>query len=198
MAAEFEKHVFISYAHLDNIPITQGQDGWVSRLHTSLYSMLSRRLGCEARIWRDSKLKGDDVFSDEIVGQFSRSAVLLSIISPRYVKSDWCKRELNEFCEAAAKTTGVVVGNKSRALKVLRFSGGACQIWGRNHAAALSGVARRSQKSSKRPLSLQHRSAMMLLAPETVQCMPDRLRRVPMTTLHPDSSTPVEVHRPCA
>ena len=75
---------------------------------------------------------------------------------------------------------------------------GACQIWGRNHAAALSGVARRSQKSSKRPLSLQHRSAMMLLAPETVQCMPDRLRRVPMTTLHPDSSTPVEVHRPCA
>jgi len=121
MAAEFEKHVFISYAHLDNIPITQGQDGWVSRLHTSLYSMLSRRLGCEARIWRDSKLKGDDVFSDEIVGQFSRSAVLLSIISPRYVKSDWCKRELNEFCEAAAKTTGVVVGNKSRALKVLRL-----------------------------------------------------------------------------
>ncbi len=69
MAIGFEKHVFISYAHLDNIPIKQGDEGWVSRLHVSLYSMLSRRLGCEALIWRDTKLKGDDVFSDEIVGQ---------------------------------------------------------------------------------------------------------------------------------
>ena len=56
------------------------------------------------------------------------------------------------------------------------------------HQAALP--ARRSQKSSKRPLSLQHRRAMMALAPATVQCMPARLSRAPMASLHPASTTP--------
>ena len=40
-------------------------------------------------------------------------------------------------------------------------------------------AARRSQKSSKRPLSRQQRRAMMALAPATVQRMPARLSRAP-------------------
>jgi hypothetical protein len=56
---------------------------------------------------------------------------------------------------------------------------------------------RRSQKSSNRPLRRQHRRAMMLLAPSSVQCIPERLRRVPMETLHPASRTPDEVQMPC-
>jgi hypothetical protein len=39
---------------------------------------------------------------------------------------------------------------------------------------------------------------MMEFARETVQCMPARLRRVPIRTLQPASTTPVEVHKPCA
>ena len=35
----------------------------------------------------------------------------------------------------------------------------------------------------------------MALEPRTVQCMPARLSRVAMTTLHPASTTPVEVHK---
>jgi hypothetical protein len=38
---------------------------------------------------------------------------------------------------------------------------------------------------------------MMVFAPFTVQCMPARLSRVPITTLQPASTTPVEVHKPC-
>jgi hypothetical protein len=33
------------------------------------------RLGREAKIWRDEKLQGNDVFSNEIVAQFNQSAV---------------------------------------------------------------------------------------------------------------------------
>ncbi len=58
--------------------------------------------------------------------------------------------------------------------------------------------ARRSQKSSNRPLSLQHRRAMIASAPATVQCIPARLSRVPMATLQPASTTPVEVQSPWA
>lgn len=37
----------------------------------------------------------------------------------------------------------------------------------------------------------------MALAPLTVQCMPARLSRVPITNLQADSTTPVEVQKPC-
>ena len=70
------------------------------------------------------------------------------------------------------------------------------RIKGRDQAAGANCGARRSQKSSNRPLSLEQRRAMIALAPEMVQCMPVRLSRVPMTILQPASSTPVEVHKP--
>ena len=58
-------------------------------------------------------------------------------------------------------------------------------------------AARCSQKSSKRPLRMQQRRAMMALAPATVQRMPARLSRSPIC-LHPASTTPDEMHRPLA
>jgi hypothetical protein len=62
----FEKHLSISYAHIDKQPLTPEQQGWISRLHASLKAMLSMRLGGPAEIWRDEKLHGNDVFAREI------------------------------------------------------------------------------------------------------------------------------------
>ena len=116
----FDQDAFISYAHIDNEPLTPGQKGWVSQFHATLQAMLSQRLGEKARIWRDEKLDGNDVFADEIVEQFAKTALLVSILSPRYVRSQWCTRELREFCAAAARTGGVTMGNKSRVFKVIK------------------------------------------------------------------------------
>lgn len=116
----FDRDAFISYAHIDNEPLTPGQKGWVTQFHATLQTMLSQRLGEKARIWRDDKLEGNDIFADEIVDQFPKTALLVSILSPRYVRSDWCTRELHEFCAAAARTGGVTVGNKSRVIKIVK------------------------------------------------------------------------------
>lgn len=116
----FDLDAFISYAHIDNEPLTPGQKGWVTQFHATLQAMLSQRLGERARIWRDEKLDGNDVFADEIVQKFLKTAVLVSILSPRYVRSEWCTRELREFCEAAARTGGISTGNKSRVFKVIK------------------------------------------------------------------------------
>src|SRR4029453_4873400 len=59
----FDHHAFISYAHIDNEPLTPGQKGWVAQFHATLQTMLSQRLGERARIWRDDKLDGNDVFA---------------------------------------------------------------------------------------------------------------------------------------
>ena len=116
----FDQDAFISYAHIDNEPLTPGQKGWVTQFHATLQAMLSQRLGEKARIWRDDKLNGNDIFSNEIVDQFARTALLISILSPRYVRSEWCTRELHAFCSAAARNGGVAVGNKSRVFKVIK------------------------------------------------------------------------------
>ena len=116
----FEKHLFISYAHIDNKPLTEGQKGWVSRFHESLEAMLSMRLGRHAAIWRDQKLAGNDLFAEEIVSQFPTTALMISVLTPRYLESDWCTREVQEFCSVATQRGGVVVQNKSRIIKVIK------------------------------------------------------------------------------
>jgi hypothetical protein len=77
-------------------------------------------LGRKADIWRDRKLQGDDIFGDEIVAQFPKLKVLISIVSPRYLESEWCCKELHQFYEIAQKSGGVRVGNKSRIFKVVK------------------------------------------------------------------------------
>ena len=116
----FNNHVFISYSHIDNRPLTLEQEGWVTRFHSLLETILSMRLGEQATIWRDRKLRGNDMLSDEILEQIPRTALLVSVLTPRYLESEWCTREVNEFCKAAAKTGGLVVDNKSRIFKVIK------------------------------------------------------------------------------
>ena len=113
-------HAFISYAHIDNQPIRDDDEGWVSDFHTSLQSLVSMKLGENVRIWRDNKLKGVDIFSDEIVQQFPKTALLISVITPRYINSEWCTKEIKEFYQCAAQNIGVKIKNKSRILKVVK------------------------------------------------------------------------------
>ena len=117
----FEKHLFISYAHLDNLPLTDRQQGWVTKFHSSLSAMLTMRLGRKAEIWRDSKLAGNDIFADEIIQQFPTTALVISVVTPHYVESEWCTREAREFCRQAEHHGGLLVDNKSRILKVIKI-----------------------------------------------------------------------------
>ena len=115
-----KNHVFISYAHIDNLPLSPEQQGWISRFHHTFSVFLSQRLGLQAEIWRDQKLQGNDVFGDEIVKQFRDTTLFVSILSPRYVRSLWCKREVAEFCDHAMANGGLTLDNKSRLLKVVK------------------------------------------------------------------------------
>ncbi|HEX6495551.1 MAG TPA: hypothetical protein VF018_08715, partial [Acidobacteriaceae bacterium] len=58
----FEYDVFISYAHLDNQELLEGQKGWVANFHRALEIRVGQYLGAQPSIWRDPKLQGNDVF----------------------------------------------------------------------------------------------------------------------------------------
>ena len=117
---EFDGDVFVSYAHIDDQALVEGQKGWIASLHRALEIRLAQLLGKEPRIWRDPKLSGNDVFSDKLVDRVEKVALLVSVLSPRYVNSDWCTRELRTFLEASEKSGGLRVGEKIRVFKVVK------------------------------------------------------------------------------
>ena len=114
--------IFISYTHVDNTPLKmkKGEPGWVDNLHRSLGVRLYQLLGEEVTIWRDRKIGGEDVFNEEILQKVQQAKVFLSILSPRYLKSKWCEKELNEFVRTASAKGGLRIGNKSRMVKTVK------------------------------------------------------------------------------
>ncbi len=117
---QFEGDAFISYAHLDNVELVEGRKGWVANLHRALEVRVGQLLGKSPHIWRDPKLSGNDVLAETLIDQLRQVALLVSVVSPRYLKSEWTLRELNEFWSAAQRRGGVLINNKARIFKVLK------------------------------------------------------------------------------
>src|SRR5215469_14211529 len=87
--------VFISYAHLDN------QDGWVTDVKSKLASRLTSDLAGEPEIWFDAdRLRTGDIFKQEIRDKLSNTLMLVAIISPSFLKSQFCiEEELGWFLD---------------------------------------------------------------------------------------------------
>lgn len=117
---EFKDDVFISYAHRDNKPLTEGQKGWISRFHETLETVLGQRLGADPVVWRDPKLSGNDYFDDKLMQEIAGAAVFVLVMSPSYLNSPYCRKEIEEFCKIAEEHGGLSVAAKSRIFKVLR------------------------------------------------------------------------------
>jgi hypothetical protein len=117
---DFDSDAFISYAHLDNVELIEGQKGWVSNLHRALEVRVAQLLGKQPQIWRDPKLTGNDNFADTLFERLRHVASLVTIVSPRYVQSEWALKELNAFAKAAEIQGGIRLHDKLRIFKVLK------------------------------------------------------------------------------
>jgi len=117
----YDNDVFISYGHIDNQPFGDPGGGWVDIFHEHLQNFVNVHIGHRTKVWRDKRLTGGEIFSDEIEQQLRSSAVLVSVISPAYLRSEWCNRELVGFTKAAQDRGSLRVGNLQRVVKVLRL-----------------------------------------------------------------------------
>ena len=118
---DFEHDIFISYAHVDNTPLEEEEDGWVTKLHASLLALIPQKIGRaeDFSIWRDLKLDGNDEFADTLDSAFRRSALMLTILTPSYLASTWCVKELEDFSSQPHPIFGPRVGDKNRVFKVM-------------------------------------------------------------------------------
>jgi hypothetical protein len=115
-----ESDLFISYAHIDDEPMFEGQRGWIEVFHRALEVRLRQLLGEEPDVWRDPSLRGNEYFEDTLKKKLLKTALLLSVVTPRYLKSEWCRKEVEEFCRGAERTGGVRFQDKARLLKVVK------------------------------------------------------------------------------
>lgn len=116
----FVDDVFISYRHLDNELHDEDGKGWIDNFQERFESVLGEALGYKPSIWRDRRLPKNVYFPDVLEERIRNSAVVISVLSPGYIQSEWCMGELREFCRQADKTGGLVVDGKLRIFKVVK------------------------------------------------------------------------------
>lgn len=109
---------FISYAHNDNRPLNGVR--WINSFHENLETCLNQKCGNRVIIWRDKKMRGNDHIDNTILIELRKSYILISVLSPSYVNSRWCRKELSEFWNFATNDGGVYIGCKSRIFKVIQ------------------------------------------------------------------------------
>jgi TIR domain len=93
----YKHHVFISYARV-NDTLT----GWVSSFKQKLEGKLREKLaGGTAEVYLDVGEIGIGPLKSELQAAVSSSAILLVILSNRWLERPWCQQELALFVEAA-------------------------------------------------------------------------------------------------
>ena len=111
----YGNNVFLSYGHVDNA------DGWVTKLHALLEMRIAQLLGLRSGgVWRDPALNAGETLWPTIEPEVESSAIFISILSPRYLKSDACLREAQKFLDHAEKSGGLIVDKQSRWLRVVK------------------------------------------------------------------------------
>jgi hypothetical protein len=102
----FDHDVFISYAHVDNQPLSFGGKDlrWVTCLKQQLEKLVDQQLGRTAatKIWMDLEdLGGNDSVTPTLEGAIRKTATLVVVLSNGYISSNWCQKEIREFANSA-------------------------------------------------------------------------------------------------
>ena len=112
--------VFISYSHRDNSPDGVLDTYWVSDLHRALEERVSKLLGRDVVVWRDPRMKGNEPVGEALDRRLAETAALVCVVSPSYIASGWCRREIEWFVEACREQRLETVIGLTRFFKVLK------------------------------------------------------------------------------
>ena len=95
----FKHDIFVSYAHVDNLPPPGVEEGWVTTFVKGLDTYLAQKFGRHDAysLWMDPLLSQDTHLTPQIESVLHDAATLLVILSPGYLASAWCDQERNIF-----------------------------------------------------------------------------------------------------
>lgn len=100
--SESPPQIFISYARADDEspPEDAGKKGFVSALHDQLNYLFKNLGNPRPSIWRDTnKVEAADLFDEKISKAVAGSSILVVVLSPNWMDSAYCRKELDWFRE---------------------------------------------------------------------------------------------------
>ena len=104
----FDPDVFVSYSHGDpqggTAPLRDWTRNLIDRLREGLHALETEFDGLD--IWMDPQKDPTAQLTDELRAKANRCAVLMIVMSNRYLKSSWCKDELDWFRAQAQARPG--------------------------------------------------------------------------------------------
>ena len=112
--------VLLSYAAIDDQPMMPGQPGWVSQLHRNLEIRVEQLSGEKVSIARIPQPAPSDVIKAEVTEHLPNVKAMVSVVSPPFVKSEQCCKEVEEFWRIAERTGGQWIEDKARLLAMER------------------------------------------------------------------------------
>lgn len=112
--------VLLSYAAIDDHPLHDGKPGWVSQLHRNLEVRMEQLSGEKINIVRLPKASVSPAIESELLEFVPRAKTMISVVSPPFVTSEVCRREVENFWDGAEQTGGRWIQDKARLLKVLK------------------------------------------------------------------------------
>ena len=112
--------VLLNYAAIDDFPLHDGKPGWVSQLHRNLEVRMEQLSGEKVRIARLPEDAISPVIEAELLQHVPQAKAMISVVSPPFVNSAVCRREVEQFWHGAEQTGGRYIKEKSRLLKVLK------------------------------------------------------------------------------
>jgi serine/threonine protein kinase len=112
--------IFISYAAADDKQLTAEQSGWVTQFHRDLEVRVEQLFGEPASIWRHANPPGTPPPEARLAEVLPGAKALICVLSPPFVKSPGCRRDLDLFFSSTERSKTLLVDNRCRVLKVLK------------------------------------------------------------------------------
>lgn len=100
-----QSDVLISYAPVDDRPLTAGGEGWVTRFHRNLSVRLEQLCGEAVKVLRCPRTP-DAVIPDSVIPSVGRVRTMVPVLSPPFVKSDQCCRVVEAFGTEPPSSSG--------------------------------------------------------------------------------------------
>lgn len=112
--------VFISYAHTDDQSFDKETRGWVTNFVDNLQKAIALKPGGGGvHFWMDYRLEPQRAVDDTLRGRIRDSQCIVAFLSPRYLESEWCFREMATFVELVG---GGTAGDRVFLVEILPTS----------------------------------------------------------------------------
>lgn len=112
--------IYIACARIDDQPLAPGKEGWVSQFQRNLKVRLEQLSGESVKIANHPMPPGPAPENETLFQQIPGVRTMISVLSPPFVKSEGCRREVEDFWQTAEQSGEFRVEDKPRLFKVVK------------------------------------------------------------------------------